>query len=112
MNKSISYRYGLFAEYFIIFILIIRGYKILARRYKTKLGEIDIIATKNKNLIAFEVKARRTIEFNTDIVSKRQKIRINNAMRIFLGNNKFLDYNILFYIILYKNMFNFKIFKE
>ncbi|MDR1499250.1 MAG: YraN family protein [Rickettsiales bacterium] len=108
-----SYRYGLFAEYFIIFYLFIRGYRILARRYKTKLGEIDIIATKKDNLVAFEIKARKGKGLTTEIVNNRQLLRINNALRFFLyKNNKYLDYNILIYIILYKNIFNFKIFKQ
>jgi putative endonuclease len=108
-----SYRYGLFAEYFVIFYLIIRGYRILARRYKTKFGEIDIIATKRKELVVFEIKARRNQILGSDIVSKYQLHRINNTLKFFLfKNNKYLDYNILFSIIVYRNIFNFKIFKQ
>lgn len=110
--KSSSYNYGIFAEYFVIFYLMLRGYRILARRFKTKMGEIDIIATKNKELIAFEVKARRNTELSTDIVRQKQRHRIFDAVNIFLNtNNKYIDYNISFSIILYKNIFNFKIVK-
>ncbi|MDR2778530.1 MAG: YraN family protein [Rickettsiales bacterium] len=105
------YNYGLFAEYYMIFQLYIRGYRILARRYKTSLGEIDIIAKRNRNLVAFEVKARKNGEFTTELVRKKQLKRIENAMKIFLSENDvYIDYNILFGIIFFRNIFRFKIF--
>jgi putative endonuclease len=40
-----------------------RGYEILARRYRTRLGEIDIVARDGPTLVFVEVKARRGGEF-------------------------------------------------
>jgi len=37
-----------------------RGYAILARRYRTRFGEIDIIARDGDAMVFVEVKARRT----------------------------------------------------
>ena len=37
-----------------------RGYAILARRYRTRFGEIDIISERNETTVFVEVKARRT----------------------------------------------------
>ena len=106
-----TYKYGLFAEYFLIVYLFFRGYKILARRYKTFLGEIDILATKKRDLIAFEVKARNKNDVTTEVVSKKQIKRIYNAIKIFITyNNKYVDYNIYYSIILFRNVFNFKIY--
>lgn len=107
-----TYDYGLFAEYSIILYLRIKGYKILARRYKTYFGEIDIIAKKRDNLIAFEVKARKNKSIlTTEIVSNKQITRIKNAMNAFLSRNpEYIDYNIFFSIVLFNNIFNFKIF--
>lgn len=108
-----SYKYGVFAEYIVIIYLMLKGYKILKRRYKTKFGEIDILATKKKDLIAFEVKARTKQKLTTEIVSFRQKRRIINALNFFVSKNKkYIDYNIYYNIILYRNMFNFRIFTE
>ena len=106
-----TYYYGIFAENFIVFILLLKGYKVLARRYKTHFGEIDIIATKKHTITAFEVKARKNKELlTTEIVSERQKYRINNALKVFLSNNqKYIDYNIGFNIVLFTNIFNFQI---
>lgn len=42
-----------------------RGYSILARRYRTRHGEIDIVATDRGTLVFVEVKARTTGEFGT-----------------------------------------------
>lgn len=107
-----TYRFGLFAEYFLIFILVLKGYKILARRFKTKVGEIDILTLKNKDITAFEVKARKSGLLSTDVVKNIQKTRIYDAVKIFLNeSNKYVDYNISFSIILYRNICNFKIVK-
>ena len=40
-----------------------RGYAILARRYRTRHGEIDIVAEEGETLVFVEVKARTTGEF-------------------------------------------------
>ena len=41
------------------------GYAVLARRYRTRYGEIDIIAKDESTLVFVEVKARRTDRFGT-----------------------------------------------
>ena len=37
----------------------LKGYRIVARRYRTKLGEIDLIARRGDLVLIVEVKARR-----------------------------------------------------
>lgn len=39
------------------------GYQILERNYRTKSGEIDIIASKKRTIVFVEVKTRNTDEF-------------------------------------------------
>lgn len=106
-----TYSYGLFAEYFVILFLTLKGYRILARRYKTHFGEIDIIVRKKQRIIAFEVKARKNKEsLTSDIFTNTQRNRIKNAMNLFLSKNpKYIDYNISFNIVLFANIFNFQI---
>lgn len=41
------------------------GYAILARRYRTRYGEIDIVAQDGETIVFVEVKARRTDRFGT-----------------------------------------------
>jgi|SRR5689334_12516930 putative endonuclease len=42
-----------------------RGYAILARRYRTRYGEIDIVAADGDTLVFVEVRARATEEFGS-----------------------------------------------
>jgi len=59
------------------------GYELLMRNYRTKIGEIDIIAKLKDTVVFVEVKTRRSIRcgFPAESVtySKQQKI-INTAM--------------------------------
>ena len=83
-----SYHKGLFAEYIAIVILFFKGYKILARRYKTRYGEIDIITKKGNSIIAIEVKIRHSGILTTEYVSQKQLERIKNAINFFVYKNK------------------------
>ena len=49
-KKRKANRFGHYGEYFAMLFLMLKGYSILERRYKTKVGEIDIIA-KKKNIV-------------------------------------------------------------
>lgn len=62
------------------------GFSISAIRYKTKHGEIDIVAEKTGLLIFVEVK-RRTSFGEDDPISQKQKKRIINAALQYLSDN-------------------------
>lgn len=105
-NKIKSYQFGIVAEFIAIIFLRLKGYKILARRYKTFLGEIDIIAAKKQCLIAVEVKARKNISIQNgflidEVVGKNQRERIKRAIISFLKSNhkKYSHHNIRFDLI-------------
>ena len=55
-----AYRSGLFAETLTAFLLRLRGHCIAAQRYKTPVGEIDLVALRGKRLAFMEVKRRKT----------------------------------------------------
>ncbi len=105
-NKIKSYQFGIIAELIAIIFLKLKGYKILARRYKTFVGEIDIVACKGKSLIAVEVKARKNITIQNgflvdEVVSKNQRERIKRAIIFFVKSNykKYFNHNIRFDLV-------------
>ena len=79
---------GHFAEYIAAAYLILKGYRIANLRYKTKSGEIDIIARKRDLAIFIEVKARADVQKGIDAVSYQSKSRIKNASDIWLAKQK------------------------
>jgi putative endonuclease len=56
-------RFGLAGEDLACAALEARGYTVLTRRYRTKHGEIDIVARHGDYLVFVEVKARQGCEF-------------------------------------------------
>ena len=63
-----------------------RGYAIIARRYRTRCGEIDVIADDRGTLVFVEVKARATAEFGTaaEAVTPWKQRRLTRMAREFL----------------------------
>ena len=78
-ERVAAFRTGISAESRAAAYLMAKGYRILARRYRTPHGEIDIVA-RRRNLIAFvEVKARATLDDAAFAVTPRQQQRIIDA---------------------------------
>jgi len=79
-----AFRTGLSAETRAAAYLIAKGYRILAKRFRTPHGEIDLVARK-RNLVAFvEVKARGRLDDAAYAVTPRQQARIINAAQAWL----------------------------
>lgn len=76
---------GQWAEAFAAAYLQCKGYRILRRRYKTRYGEIDLIAQKGRVVAMVEVKARRTIGGALESVTPRNQKRIEAAAHSFLA---------------------------
>lgn len=72
-------RRGRFSEWWAALSLWLRGYRIVALRHKTRLGEIDIIARKGDLAVFVEVKARRDAKTGIDAVSATAHRRIRAA---------------------------------
>jgi putative endonuclease len=78
-ERVAAFATGLSAESRAAVLLLAKGYRILARRFRTPHGEIDIVARK-RNLIAFvEVKARASLDDAAYAVTPRQQARIADA---------------------------------
>jgi putative endonuclease len=70
-----------------------RGYAIVARRYRTACGEIDIVADDGPTLVFVEVKARATAEFGTaaEAVTRRKQLRLVRMARDYLTRAGIVD---------------------
>lgn len=67
-----------------------KNYKIVAMNYRTRYGEIDIIAADRKNLLFVEVKLRRSKRFAEarEHVDRRKQIKIINTAGLWLYDNE------------------------
>jgi putative endonuclease len=86
-QRRIAFRFGLSAESRAAALLIAKGYRILARRFRTPLGEIDIVARRRGALIFVEVKARDNFDTAAEAIGKRQQNRIIAAAQLWLAGH-------------------------
>jgi len=80
-----AWRRGHFSEYLAALYLACKGYRILAIRHRTPLGEIDIVARKGDLAVFIEVKARRGEQAAIDAVSFAAQHRIRAASDLWLA---------------------------
>ena len=66
------------------------GYKILEQNYRTKLGEIDIIAKDKDTLVFVEVKARKSNRFGNPkwAVTPRKQKKISMVALLYMKSTK------------------------
>lgn len=89
--ETSSYRKGLMAEARAAVFLRMAGYKILDMRFKTPVGEIDIVALKGQTLVFIEVKQRATSDAAAEAIDLRNQRRVIAAAELYLQKNP--DYN-------------------
>ncbi len=74
-------------EFWARMYLRLKGYGILYKRYKTAVGEIDLVVKRGRQLIFVEVKSHASEEASLDHVTPSQKKRIVKAARWFISAN-------------------------
>jgi putative endonuclease len=84
-KKLKAYRRGFVAEYKAALLLLLKGYRIVNLRFRTRAGEIDIIARKRDLVVFVEVKARRDEQIAIDAVSASTQMRIRAASNVWLS---------------------------
>jgi putative endonuclease len=83
-ERIAAFRTGISAESRAAAYLMAKGYRILAKRFRTPYGEIDLVA-RRRNLLAFvEVKARASLDAAAYAVTPRQQGRIIAAAQAWL----------------------------
>lgn len=81
-------------------LLLAKGYRILARRFTSHAGEIDLIAIRTRKLIFVEVKRRQTLAACHAAITPRQRQRIRRAADLWLAANaRYRDREIAFDVV-------------
>ena len=80
-----SYRRGHRGEWLAAAALMAKGYRILARRHRTRLGEIDLIARRGDLVLIVEVKARPTLHAAMEAIARESERRIEGAADLWLS---------------------------
>jgi putative endonuclease len=96
-----AYHRGVLAETIAALLLRLKGHRIIARRYKTPVGEIDLVALKGRRLAFIEVKRRKTKEDAAWTLPAKQRRRIVRAAQYWLaGHPDFAGHDIAFDVVL------------
>src|SRR5215471_11013098 len=86
-ERQAAFRFGISAESRAAAFLIAKGFRILARRWRSPVGEIDIVARRRHLLVFVEVKARERLDDAAWSVTERQRARIAAAAEVWLAQN-------------------------
>ena len=100
-QRQRHHRRGMRAEYLALAFLTIKGYRFVAWRYKTKLGEIDLIVRRGKILVFVEVKARTNHADAASAVHAKNQSRVVQAAQLFMVNHPaYQDFQVRFDVVL------------
>ena len=83
-----AYRRGHSSEWLAAAALVLKGFRIVARRYRTKLGEIDLIARRGNLVLIVEVKARKSLMEAMEAIAYESERRIEGAADLWLSRQR------------------------
>jgi putative endonuclease len=84
-KRQAAFKLGVSAEGRAALLLAAKGYRELARRWRSPVGEVDLVVRRGKTLVFVEVKARPRIDDAAWSVLTRQKRRIVAAAEAWLA---------------------------
>jgi len=93
-ERQVAFQLGLSAESRAAAFLVAKGFRILARRFISPVGEIDIVARRRQLLVFVEVKAHAKLDDAAEVITPRQRARIAAAAEAWLaayGDASFRD---------------------
>ena len=86
-DRHAAYLRGNRAEAICALWLRLRGYRVLARRFRSPVGEVDLIVRRGDALAFVEVKSRSTLDRALQSVTPRQRRRVVRAAEAYLAVN-------------------------
>jgi putative endonuclease len=84
-KRKAAFRLGVSAETRAAVLLAAKGYRTIARRWKSPVGEIDLVVKRGRLIAFVEVKARRALDAAAESVLVRQRRRIVAAAGAWLA---------------------------
>ncbi len=88
MSRRDAERRGHDSETLAAWWLRLKGFRILARRYRTPVGEIDLVAERGRLIVFVEVKRRPTLAAALSALAPGQQLRITRAAEHFLARRQ------------------------
>ena len=79
-KRKKAYRWGHYAEGLAACWLILKGYRILTRRYGARGGEIDLVIERGSVIAFVEVKARKDFDAALEAIDQTKSRRIGKAI--------------------------------
>ncbi|ODN67827.1 YraN family protein [Methylobrevis pamukkalensis] len=83
--------WGLAAERLVELAYRLKGWRCVARRWRSPAGEIDLVMRRGRQLAFVEVKARADLDVAAEAVTLRARRRIARAAIMFIGRHPALD---------------------
>jgi len=92
---------GVWGERLARWLLWAKGYHVIARNFRCKLGEMDLIARKNETLVFIEVRMRGPGSFllPQETITRKKKERMRKIALWFMAKYKIRDVNCRFDVI-------------
>ena len=87
-RRRATYLRGHWAERVALAILVLKGYRLLARRYCASGGEIDLIVKRGDTIAFVEVKARDAMDNAVIAISAQKRQRFSRAARAWVTRNR------------------------
>jgi putative endonuclease len=87
-RRRAAERRGRRSEIFAAAFLMAKGYRLLARRFRTPLGEIDLVMRRGRTIVFVEVKQRSGESEPRDAVTAAGRRRITRAAELWLARNE------------------------
>lgn len=86
-RRRATYLRGHWAEYVALAWLVLKGYRLIARRYAASGGEIDLIVKRGNTIAFVEVKARGELDDARIAIGPQKRARFSRGARAWLARN-------------------------
>lgn len=84
-RRRLAEKRGRLAEHLVAARYLVAGFRILEKRYKSGIGEVDLIGRRGNLYVFVEVKARANLADGVEAVTPRARRRIEHAAQQYLA---------------------------